>query len=395
MDRRRNPFAPGAGTPPPELAGRAVLIEDAAVALHRIRHGRAARSLIFYGLRGVGKTVLLTTIRNQAEADGIVVVAMEAPENRSLPSMLVPALRATLLKLDRMKQAGDAIRRALRALAGFVKPRVSYEGLEVALDFEVEPGLADSGDLESDLADLVRTVGEAAKEHGTAIVLAIDELQYVPEEELAALISALHRANQLQLPVTLVGAGLPQLLGQMGRAKSYAERLFAFVPLGPLDRAAADDAIRIPLEAEDAAITDGALAAIFAATAGYPYFLQEWGKHSWDLAEASPIEVADVEDATVAALAELDASFFRVRFDRLTPAEKRYMRAMAELGPGPHRSGDIAEALGVRVQTVAPTRNSLIRKGMLYSPAHGDTAFTVPLFDAFMRRIMPAPQERN
>nr|WP_240960083.1 AAA family ATPase [Novosphingobium olei] len=345
-------------------------------------------------MRGVGKTVLLTTIRNHAEAEGLVVVAMEAPENRSLPAMLVPALRAALLKMDRIKQVGTKIRCALSALAGFVKPRVSYEGFEVALDFEVEPGLADSGDLESDLADLIRAAGEAAQEHGTAFVLAIDELQYVPEEELAALISALHRANQLQLPITLVGAGLPQLLGQMGRAKSYAERLFAFVPLGPLDRAGSDDAIRVPLQAEGADITEGALAAIFAATQGYPYFLQEWGKHSWDLADESPIDESDVDNAGVAALAELDASFFRVRFDRLSPAEKRYMRAMAGLGgkagEGPHRSGDIAEALGVKVNTVAPTRNSLIRKGMLYSPAHGDTAFTVPLFGAFMRRAMKA-----
>ena len=389
MDPRRNPFAPGAGTPPPELAGRGGLIEDAAVALDRIRHGRSARSLIFYGLRGVGKTVLLTTIRNQAEGEGIVVVAMEAPENRSLPAMLVPALRASLLKLDRMKQAGQAIRRALRALAGFIKPRVRYEGLEIALDFEPEPGLADSGDLETDLADLIRATGEAAKEHGTAIVLAIDELQYVPEEELAALISALHRASQLQLPITLLGAGLPQLLGQMGRAKSYAERLFAFVPLDALDRASAFDAIRIPLAHEEAEISEPALTAIFEETEGYPYFLQEWGKHSWDLAEDSPIDRADVANASIAALAELDSSFFRVRFDRLSPAEKRYLRAMAELGPGPHRSGNIAERLGVKVESVAPTRNSLIRKGMVYSPAHGDTAFTVPLFDAFMRRIIP------
>ena len=390
MDPRRNPFAPGAGTPPPELAGRAGLIEDAAVAIDRIRHGRSARSLIFYGLRGVGKTVLLTTIRNQAEAEGVVVVAMEAPENRSLPAMLVPALRASLLKLDRMKQAGQAIKRALRALAGFIKPRVSYEGFEIALDFEPEPGLADSGDLEADLADLVRATGEAAKEHGTAIVLAVDELQYVPEEELAALISALHRAQQLQLPITLVGAGLPQLLGQMGRAKSYAERLFAFIPLGALEPEAAFDAIRIPLLHEATEISDAALATIFAETQGYPYFLQEWGKHSWDFADMSPIDEEDVDNATVAAVAELDASFFRVRFDRLSPSEKRYLRAMAELGPGPHRSGNIAEQLGLKVESVAPTRNSLIRKGMVFSPAHGDTAFTVPLFDAFMRRIMPA-----
>ena len=393
MDPRRNPFAPGAGTPPPELAGRSGLIEDAAVALDRIRHGRSARSMIFYGLRGVGKTVLLTTIRNQAEGEGIVVVAMEAPENRSLPAMLVPALRASLLKLDRMKQAGLAIKRALRALAGFIKPRVRYEGFEIALDFEPEPGLADSGDLETDLADLIRATGEAAREHGTAIVLAIDELQYVPEEELAALISALHRASQLQLPITLIGAGLPQLLGQMGRAKSYAERLFAFVPLGALERDAAFDAIRLPLAQEDAEITDPALSAIFAETQGYPYFLQEWGKHSWDMADSSPIDERDVADASVAATAELDASFFRVRFDRLSPAEKRYLRAMADLGPGPHRSGDIAERLGVKVESVAPTRNSLIKKGMVFSPAHGDTAFTVPLFDAFMRRIIPSMNE--
>lgn len=393
MDPRRNPFAPGAGTPPPELAGRSGLIEDAAVALDRIRHGRSARSMIFYGLRGVGKTVLLTTIRNQAEGEGIVVVAMEAPENRSLPAMLVPALRASLLKLDRMKQAGLAIKRALRALAGFIKPRVRYEGFEIALDFEPEPGLADSGDLETDLADLIRATGEAAREHGTAIVLAIDELQYVPEEELAALISALHRASQLQLPITLIGAGLPQLLGQMGRAKSYAERLFAFVPLGALEPNAAFDAIRLPLAQEDAEITDPALAAIFAETQGYPYFLQEWGKHSWDMADSSPIDERDVADASIAATAELDASFFRVRFDRLSPAEKRYLRAMAELGPGPHRSGDIAERLRVKVESVAPTRNSLIKKGMVFSPAHGDTAFTVPLFDAFMRRIIPSMDE--
>lgn len=395
MDPRRNPFAPGAGTPPPELAGRSGLIEDAAIAIDRIRHGRSARSLIFYGLRGVGKTVLLTTIRNRAEAEGVVVVAMEAPENRSLPAMLVPALRASLLKLDRMKQAGQAIKRALRALAGFIKPRVKYEGFEIAIDLEPEPGLADSGDLETDLADLIRATGEAAKEHRTAIVLAIDELQYVPEEELAALISALHRASQLQLPITLVGAGLPQLLGQMGRAKSYAERLFAFVPLGALDCDAAFDAIRIPLAHEESEITDAALASIFQETEGYPYFLQEWGKHSWDLADASPIDEGDVANASVAALAELDASFFRVRFDRLSPAEKRYLRAMAELGPGPHRSGNIADKLGLKVESVAPTRNSLIRKGMVYSPAHGDTAFTVPLFDAFMRRIIPTMDERG
>ena len=390
MDARRNPFAPGAGTPPPELAGRAALLERNAVALDRIRAGRAARPSILYGLRGVGKTVLLSSMRDAAEGEGMTVVTIEAPESRSLPGILVPALRAALLRLDRMKQATAGVKRALRALAGFAKLKVKFDDLEVALDFEPEPGLADSGDLEADLADLIVAVGEAAKERGSAMILVIDELQYVPEEQLAALISALHRASQKQLPVTMLAAGLPQLLGQMGRAKSYAERLFEFVAVGPLDADAARDAIRLPVEREDEAITAEALDAIAAETQGYPYFLQEWGKHSWDAADASPITAKDVAAATRSALAELDASFFRVRFDRLTPAEKRYLRGMATLGPGPHRSGDVSEALGVKVSSVAPTRNSLIAKGMLYSPAHGDTAFTVPLFDAFMRRVMPA-----
>lgn len=390
MDRRRNPFHPGAGTPPPELAGRDDLLERAAIALDRIRVGRGARSVILYGLRGVGKTVLLTTIWNAAEAEGMVVVALEAPENRSLPGILVPALRASLLRLDRIKRATSGVSRALRALAGFAKLKVSYDDLEFALDIEPEPGLADSGDLDADLCDLLVAVGEAARERDTVVVLAIDELQYVPEQQLAALIAALHRANQRQLPITMVGAGLPQLLGQMGDAKSYAERLFEFVPIGPLDAAAGAAALQRPIEREGEQIEDAAILTILADTQGYPYFLQEWGKHSWDLAERSPITAGDVVAARELAVAQLDASFFRVRFDRLTPKEKRYLRAMAELGPGPHRSGDVAAAMGVQVTSLAPTRSSLIAKGMIFSPAHGDTAFTVPLFDQFMRRVMPA-----
>jgi hypothetical protein len=389
MDPRRNPFAPGAGTPPPELAGREDLLERNAIALDRIRAGRAARPSILYGLRGVGKTVLLSRMRDAAEAEGFAIVSLEAPENRSLPGVLVPSLRAALLRMNRIQRATAGVTRALRALAGFAKLKVKYDDLEVALDFEPEPGLADSGDLDADLADLIITAGEAARERGSAIVLVIDELQYVPEEQLAALISALHRANQRQVPVTMLAAGLPQLLGQMGRAKSYAERLFEFIEVGPLDEHAAQSAISVPIEREEEFIEPAALEAIVAQTQGYPYFLQEWGKHSWDTATESPITPDHVTAATVTALADLDASFFRVRFDRLTPAEKRYLRAMATLGAGPHRSGDIADALGVKVSSVAPTRNSLITKGMLYSPSHGDTAFTVPLFDAFMRRVMP------
>lgn len=389
MDPRRNPFAPGAGTPPPELAGRDALRERVAIALDRIRAGRAAQSAILYGLRGVGKTVLLSEMRKSAEREGMVAIAIESPEDRSLPAVLAPAMRAGLLRLSRAHQLSKGITRALKALAGFVQLKVTYADIEVALDFDAEPGLADSGDLETDLADLVQVAGEAAREHGTAFVLFIDELQYVAERELAALITAMHRANQHQLPITLVGAGLPQLLGRMGRAKSYAERLFLFEPVAALDLEAATTAIRGPIEQEGEQIEEPAMRRIFVETQGYPYFLQEWGKQSWDVAEASPIGAADVEIASIRALAQLDASFFRVRFDRLTPAEKRYMRAMAQLGPGPHRSGEIAATLGVKVTSVGPTRNALIQKGMIYSPDHGDTAFTVPMFDAYMRRIMP------
>ena len=390
MDLRRNPFAPGAGAPPPQLAGRDALRERASVALDRIKAGRSSRSLIFYGLRGVGKTVLLTSVWNRAEDDGMVIVPLETPEGRSLPGVLVPALRTSLLKLDRLKRATEGVTRALRALAGFAKLKVKYADLEIGLDIEHEAGLADSGDLDADLADLLVAVGEAARERKTAVVLAIDELQYVPEVQLASLIAALHRAAQRQVPITMVGAGLPQLLGQMGEAKSYAERLFEFVPVGALDPIAAADAIRAPVEREGEHITDEALNVIIEDTQGYPYFLQEWGKHSWSLAARSPITANDVTAARDVALAELDGGFFRVRFDRLTPKEKRYLRAMAELGAGPHRSGDIATVAGSAVTSLAPVRNSLIAKGMLYSPAHGDTAFTVPLFDAFMKRAMPS-----
>jgi hypothetical protein len=392
MDPRLNPYAPGAGTPPPELAGRDDLIERSAIALDRIRAGRAARSFIFYGLRGVGKTVLLNRIRRDAAARGFATTQMEAPEDRPLPGFLVPNLRALLLNLNRGEMVRAGVQRALRALAGFARAlKFKYQDLEVGLEIEAEPGLADSGDLDTDLAALLIAVGSAAGERGTAAALFIDELQYVAEDELAALISGLHQANQSQVPITMIGAGLPQIVGRTGRAKSYAERLFEFAPVDRLDDTAARAALCVPAEKEDVTFETEAIAEILRQTSGYPYFLQEWGKHSWNVADESPIGRADAEHATGQALAELDASFFRVRFDRLTPTEKRYLRAMADLGPGSHRSGDIAERLKRKVTAVAPTRNGLIAKGMIYSPAHGDTAFTVPLFDGFMKRTMPAP----
>lgn len=390
MDPRKNPYAPGAGTRPPELAGRDELIEQAAVALDRIREQRSARSFILYGLRGVGKTVLLNHIAEAAEDRGFICVPMEAPEERSLPALLAPALRSELLKLDKGEAIKAGAKKAWKALAGFIGAmKLKYNDVEVGMKTLDGPGLADSGDLESDLTELLLAIGEAALERKTALALFIDELQYVHEDQLAALITALHKANQKQLPVTMVAAGLPQLVGQTGRAKSYAERLFEFAQVDSLDEKSARAALCVPAEKYGVKYNEDAIKLIFDQTKGYPYFLQEWGKHSWNTSDHSPITKDDTTRATVLALSQLDGSFFRVRLDRLTPAEKKYMRAMAQLGPGPHRSGDIADMLGKKVSSVAPMRNTLISKGMIYSPAHGDTAFTVPLFDGFMKRIMP------
>lgn len=390
MDPRLNPFAPGAGAPPPELAGRDGLIEQVATALARIREGRPDQSVILVGLRGVGKTVLLDRLCRDAEAQGILGLRLEVPEDRSLPALLAPYLRAILIRLDRKNAGGGAVTRALRALAGFVSAfKDKYPDIEVSVGVPAEAGLADSGDLEADLADLLAAVGAAARQEGTALVLFVDELQYVAEFQLTALISALHRCAQQQLPITLVGAGPPQLVGNLGRATSYAERLFSFSEIGRLEPAAGAQALTAPAARQGLKFTQDALAEVLNQTEGYPYFLQAWGKHAWIVAERSPVRVDDVHVATRRALAELDASFFRVRFDRLTPGEKRYLRAMAELGPGPHRSGDIAQAMGREVNAFGPVRSSLIIKGMLYSPHYGDTAFTVPLFDGFMQRTMP------
>jgi len=390
MDPVRNPYAPGAGSPPPELAGRSIIRKDVSIRLNRLRLGRSTKSVMLVGLRGVGKTVLLDQMRRDAEAEGINTVRIEAPEHRSLPAMLAPSLRIALIHLSKKEAAKDAAIRGLRALAGFAgKLKVTYADIEVGIDYDPEPGLADNGDLEGDLSALLQQLGVAAKAAGTAVVLFIDEIQYVEEPQMAALISALHRCSQEQLPVTVVGAGLPQLRGRMGEAKSYAERLFDFPEIGPLSPPDAKDAIVRPAENEGVEIEAQAVDLIIEKTEGYPYFLQEWGKHTWDIASSSPISREDVLNASDEAVAALDESFFRVRFDRLTPTEKKYLRAMAELGAGPHRSGDIAEQLGRSVSSLGPTRAGLIAKGMIWSPTHGDTAFTVPLFDEFMKRIMP------
>jgi hypothetical protein len=376
MDPTRNPFSPGAGARPPELAGREAIVASATIALQRIARGRQEKSQMLLGLRGVGKTVLLNRIGQIAEDMGAIVVTLEAPEGQRLAAFLAPALKAVLLKLSRVEQARDLAQRALGALRGFASAfTVSIGEIDVAIAPET---VADSGNLEVDLPELMACVGKAAQAAGKTVVILLDEVQYLSEEDLRGLIVAMHRIAQRGWPVILFGAGLPQVAALAGEAKSYAERLFDYPAVGPLLTDAAREAI-----------DNEALNRILAITEGYPYFLQEWGKHSWNTAKQSPIQASDVEQASTLATEALDRSFFRVRFDRLTPREQDYLRAMASLGAGPHRSGDIADVLGITVQTAGPLRSGLIKKGMIWSPAHGQTAFTVPMFDAFMVRAMP------
>lgn len=338
------------------------------------------------GLRGVGKTVLLNRFSEMAERDGFATAFIEATEVGNFPTLLAVPLRKILLGFDR-GPVSRAVARALRVLKSFTLQLP--DGTTIQIDPEPLLGEADSGNLDSDVTDLFVAVGQAARDRDRGILLAVDEVQYLSERELSALIVAVHRTTQLNLPVVLVGAGLPQLPGLAGEARSYSERLFEFPEIGSLGPDDARAALEVPSRELGVSFTRDALDKLVQGSLGYPYFLQEWGSHVWNHAIASPIQVGDVQTVRSVVLAALDRDFFRVRLDRLTPKEREYLRAMAELGPGPHRSGDIAAKLEVRVESVAPRRSGLIKKGMIYSPAHGDTAFTVPLFDDFMRRVMP------
>ena len=384
MDELENPFRPGAGTPPPALVGRDELISKFRLTVGRAMKGQPGKSVMPIGLRGVGKTVLLNAFNEIAESEGLKVGYIEAPETGDLRRLLATRLRRILVDLDRAGKVSRAAKRALGALRSFTYNLP--DGSSLSLNVDALTGVADSGDLSDDLTDLLVEAGHAARDRNTGIVLAIDEVQYLSTEELAALISAIHRTVQLNLPVVLVGAGLPQLPGLTGNAKSYAERLFEFPRIDSLDDGHARDVLRLPVAEQNVAFTTGALDQLLAQAHGYPYFLQEWGYEVWNVADQSPIGATDVAAAAPLVRRKLDESFFLVRMDRVTPAETIYLRAMADLGPGPHRSGDIASQIGVQVETVAPRRSALIRKGMIYSPAHGDTAFTVPLFDEFLRR---------
>lgn len=400
MDPNRNPFAPGAGSAPPELVGRENVLQEALITINRIKRGKQARSFLFVGLRGVGKTVLLNRVQELASANGYKAAAIEAPENRRLPELLVPHLRKLLLELDRLENINAKVKRALRVLKSFASAfKVSYADIDISLNIDPEIGTADSGTLELDVTDLLVAVAEAAEARAAPAAIFVDEMQYLTEAELSALIVAVHKISQKALPLLLVGAGLPQLVSLAGKAKSYTERLFEFPEIGPLKPYDAKNALAIPVQKENVRFEPAALDEITRVTGGYPYFLQEWGYHTWNAATRSPITLGVVKATHDEVTQRLDKNFFRVRFDRLTPREKDYLRAMAELGSGAHRSGEVADMLQVEVRSVAPLRSGLIKKGMIYSPAHGDTAFTVPLFDQFMKRIIPSikrpPTERH
>ncbi len=390
MDKIKNPFSPGAGSPPRELAGRDDILELANILLKRVLAKRPEKSLLLTGLRGVGKTVLLNEIEHLARNEGYSTILIEEHEGKPLPVLLAQHLRGLLFELDRRAGAGNKVRQALAVLKSFVNAiKFKVGEVEIGVDLEPQIGTGDTGDLEIDLPNLFTAVAEAAAERGTLVVMLIDEIQYCSTSELSALIMAMHKMQQRSLPLILIAAGLPILPGLVGDSKSYAERLFNFPSIGPLSEEDAALALRQPVQREGVDFEVEALHEIYRLTRGYPYFLQEWGYQAWNHAVSSPITLEVVKEASDSVIRRLDENFFRVRFDRLRPREKSYLGIMAELGSGPYKTSDVADKMNVSVNKLGPVRASLIKKGMVYSPAHGEMAFTVPLFDEFMRRAMP------
>jgi hypothetical protein len=388
MDPVLNPYSPGAGTRPPALVGRDGEIEAMDVALQRLRRGRDGRSQLLTGLRGVGKTVMLNEFEQVAGGRGYFHEHVEVGEDGDLTPRLAAAFRRILLSMEARKRIGQRIRRALGVLKAF-SIRLP-DGLELSIDVDAVTGPADSGDLATDLSGLFVELGEVARDHDTGVLITIDELHYVALHTLEALVMGLHRAAQLQLPITIAGAGLPSLATLTGEAKSYAERMFTFPVIDSLPDDEAREALVVPAADEGVRWEEAALADVLVATQGYPYFLQEFGKQAWDAADGPNVITADdVGRSIPVATAELDDGFFRVRTGRTSDPERAYLRAMAELGPGPVRSGEVAALLSKKTTALGPTRDGLIKKAVCYSPRYGEIDFTVPLFDGFMKRWIP------
>jgi hypothetical protein len=390
MDPIDNPFSPSAGSQPPELVGRGDILEQARILLGRVKQKRCEKSMLLTGLRGVGKTVLLNEIERLAKRDEYQTILVEAHENKTLGPLLVPHLRTLLLELNRIAGMSAKLKRGLAVLRSFISGlTITINDIKICFEMKPEKGSADSGDLEIDLPNLFVAIAEAAEDRNVAIAILIDEIQYLTQKELGALIMAMHKIQQKNLPLILLGAGLPILPGLAGESKSYAERLFSFPDIGALAQSDAFIALTKPVKEKGIQFDPSALKEIYRLTKGYPYFIQEWGYQTWNLATQKVITLQIVQEATTVVIPRLDKNFFRVRFDRLIPSEKRFLRAMACLGTGAHRTGDIANLLEVKISSLSLLRSRLIKKGMIYSPAYGDMAFTVPLFDEFMIRALP------
>lgn len=380
-----NPFAPGAGTRPPELAGRNDVLEKAEKSFIRAKNGLASRSLMLLGLRGTGKTVLLNEIKRRALNDGIVVSKVEAPENVSVADLLYPEMGRALRTLSNWEVAKDCVARGLKGLRNFASSfKIKVADVEVSIDPEY--GLADSGDIEYDLPDMVEAIGLAAAKAKTAWLLLIDEVQYLKSADLSALIVSMHRVAQEGLPVVFIGAGLPQIAKLAGEAKSYSERLFLYQEIGPLSSQATTEAVTKPLETWGRSIEDKAINEIVKGTQGYPFFIQAWAYQACEVSNDKNISFSNVLSAYGETIAELDQGFFRVRYDRLTDSEVAFVQAMASLGSGPYKSKDIAQKMNRKISSLSPIRSSLIKKGMIYSQKVGELAFTVPLFSEFVQR---------
>jgi hypothetical protein len=395
-----NPYTPNAGAEPQAVVGRDDQLGLFDLLLARLSRGRTEQSMIITGLRGVGKTVLLGQFRSKALRGDWVVVELEVSKNdeATFRRDVASKLRAALFELSPKAKWSDRFMHAAGVLRSFTVSVDAARTLTAGLDVDAAEGFADHANLALDLTDVFIALGEAAQERSRGVVLLFDEVQFLTKPQLEAVIEALHKMVQRKLPVTLVGAGLPQIAELAGDAKSYAERLFKFPSIGNFEIEDAKAALARPAADEDATYTDEALDRAVEVTGGYPYFLQELGYAVWTVAEDSTINLDDIEIAIPGYEAKLDESFFRVRLDRATELQRAYLRAMAQLGPQPQKAADVAEIMGRTSQNLAPTRAELINMGLLYTPEHGYAAFTVPHFDQFLVRAIPkleVPERRQ
>ncbi len=387
MDRIRNPFTPGAGYLPPELAGRNQVIEDGQVVALRTKLHRAERGLMLIGPRGVGKTVLLKCLSEHARENGIIPVISEIRNDKSDFEDLAQKLKEALYTLDFKCKVKSYIQEAFSVLGNFVR-KFSLNIGDVGVSVELHRGLGESGNMELDLSQVLLSSARAAKAASTAIGLYIDELQNLDEEAMRGIIVALHRSAQELLPLYMIGSGLPTIRTLVGKSKTYAERMFVYETIGALDEDASWAALVKPFEDNGVSVEDAAFSEMFKASAGYPFFLQECGYQVWQHAKSSPIAVDDVVAILPQVMESLDRSFFEVRFDRVTAVEKRFLMAMAQGEPEkPQSIVDIAERMGRSANSLSMMRRSLIKKGMIFSPSIGMVAYTVPMFGAYMMRM--------